>query len=160
MLIRTVALLVLFTGLNTAFAEELTPTEMCELSSMTLEKDTQIECHGNITVAPGTVIDTNGHFLQIVSHGGADFGSGAGLTIDSKGQPGIISIFAINTISGQLNIRNVNAENGLGGEIDITAGSLYDYQQSVDNGLNQPPTVIAGGEELILEGDRNSIASN
>jgi hypothetical protein len=161
MLYRILALVALFTCLNTAFADEIRVEKTCDLSSMTLEKETQVFCDGTLNVAPGTVIDTHGFFFQIVSTGGAELGAGAGLTIDSNGKAGIVSIYITDSMSGQLNVRNQNAEDGMGDSVEITVGAFtLDYQQSVTNGLGGNTTVIAGGEELILDGPQNNIARN
>lgn len=153
MLIRTIALVVLFTGLSTAFADEIGP---CELSSMTLEKNLDLECT-ELTVAPGTVIDTQGFDVNISVHGSADLGSGAGLTLDSRGTPGVINVYVGLTLTGQLNIRNEDSSSGLGGDVTIIAGSAMNYDQSILNGLSTP-LVEVGGIQLNLEGRENSIA--
>lgn len=156
------AFLFIFTGLNFAHAESSVVTkETCRIESMSLAQDTQIFCSGILEVAAGSVIDTEGHSLQIVVDGAADLGPASGLTIDTQGKSATILVYVRNHISGQLNIRNESKEDGLGGIVEITVGAMTaDYQQSISNGIGGLLTVIAGGELLKVEGPQNTIARN
>ncbi len=161
MRILIATLLALFAGLNAAHAESSVLKETCTLESMSLEQDTQIYCAGDLEVAPGTVVDTNGHLFQVVSEGAANLGPASGLTIDSNGKASVILMYVRNHVSGQLMIRNSNAEDGLGGIVEITAGAMTEgYQQNIANGIGGSLTVIAGGEILKLQGPENTIARN
>lgn len=168
MILRILALALLFTGLNTAYAQddvlpEIELVETCELTSQNLTKGLQIYCDGELTVKPGTVINTDGHFFQISTNGALNLNGT--LTIDANGRPGTILIYVGLHMSGQLKIKNADSE-GYGEYVEITAGALAaDYQQEIDNGvfeagLADKPVMYVAGEALNLVTDLNRIARN
>lgn len=163
MILRILALALLVTGLNSAYAqEELAPEieflETCELTSRTLTKGLQIYCDGDLKVAEGTEVVTNGHFFQVSANGAVDL-SGT-LLIDAKGTPGAVLIYAGLHISGAVKIQNADLD-GYGGYVEITAGALApDYTQEINNGLDNNTRVTVAGEELYLLPELNKIARN
>lgn len=132
-------------------------SELCSLhGKITLTADAEIYCpfaQGPIEVddQEGAEIVTNGHALSIYSQNQIHLGE-KGLRVVSPETPSVcgrVTVYTPLTATGTLGVDNRNC---VGGEIDVTLGSSYEFKATLYSGQGAKALLTRGGETVSVEG--------